>query len=238
MNEKFFPELTRRLRQAGIATGEMDEDHLPVLLDGQKVMASSQAPYPSPRRKRQGSLIPLLLLSPSNPLRWASMGPPREPSEAGHAGGGGARECSGGCPAGRSPRNGLCPDEVLGGRELGGDWGFEFVTWWRTADRTGVCQGNYYDNNYDGAKLDFACRSGLVDKDRLFSQEQLTEVYRAVHETLDSGYPATAEREDLLKGVGKQIERAIPDLRERVDLSNQEELEAADRGGPGLEMTM
>ncbi len=39
MNEKFFPELTRRLRQAGIATGEMDEDHLPVLLDGQMVMS-------------------------------------------------------------------------------------------------------------------------------------------------------------------------------------------------------
>ena len=35
--------------------------------------SSAQAPYPSPRRKRQGSLIPLRLLSTSNPLRWASM---------------------------------------------------------------------------------------------------------------------------------------------------------------------
>ncbi len=228
MNEKFFPELTRRLRQAGIATGEMDEDHLP-LLDGQKVMASSQAPYPSPRRKRQGSLIPLLLLSPSNPLRWASMGPPREPSEAGHAGRGGARECSGGCPAGRSPRNGLCPDE-------GGGWGFEFVTWWRTADRTGVCQGNYYDNNYDGAKLDFACRSGLVEEHRQFTDEQLAEMYRCIHETLDSDYSITEERRKTLIDAAKQIERGVDDLDERVEQSNQRELEAADRGGPGLEM--
>ena len=36
--------------------------------------ASSQAPYRSPRRKRQVSFAPLLLLSPRNPLRWACAG--------------------------------------------------------------------------------------------------------------------------------------------------------------------
>ena len=35
--------------------------------------SSAQASYLSPHRKRQGSLIPLRLLSTSNPLRWASM---------------------------------------------------------------------------------------------------------------------------------------------------------------------
>ena len=34
--------------------------------------ASSHTPYPSPPRTRDGSLIPLLLLSKTNPLRWAS----------------------------------------------------------------------------------------------------------------------------------------------------------------------
>ena len=38
--------------------------------------ASSQAPYPSPRRVRQGSLSPLLLLSHLHPLRWAANGGP------------------------------------------------------------------------------------------------------------------------------------------------------------------
>jgi len=42
-------------------------------LDG-SIIASSQALYPSPRRKRQGSLTALLLLSPCDPLRWARMG--------------------------------------------------------------------------------------------------------------------------------------------------------------------
>ncbi len=68
-------------------------------------------------------------------------------------------------------------------------------------------------------------------EDRLFSAEQLTEIYRAVQETLDSGYPITEERERLLKGAAAQIERAVPDLRERVGLSNQKELEAGMQHG-------
>src|SRR5699024_6435807 len=39
--------------------------------------SSSQAPYPSfPPRRGENSLIPLLRLSPANPLRWASPGAP------------------------------------------------------------------------------------------------------------------------------------------------------------------
>lgn len=36
--------------------------------------ALSQAPYPSPYRRRQSSLTPLLLFSPHNTLRWACAG--------------------------------------------------------------------------------------------------------------------------------------------------------------------
>ena len=38
MNEKFFPELARRLRLEGISTGPAEKDRLPVLLNGQEVM--------------------------------------------------------------------------------------------------------------------------------------------------------------------------------------------------------
>ena len=39
--------------------------------------SSSQTPYPSfPPQRGENSLIPLLLLSPANPLRWASPGTP------------------------------------------------------------------------------------------------------------------------------------------------------------------
>ncbi len=103
-------------------------------------------------------------------------------------------------------------------------YGIQFVTWERDFDKTGLCWGHYFED-YGKAKLDFSVRSGLVAEDLLFTAEQLTEVYRAVHETLDSEAPITAEREHLLTGTAEQIERAVPDLQERVYLSNQKELE-------------
>ncbi len=103
-------------------------------------------------------------------------------------------------------------------------YGVQFATWERDFAKTGLCWGHYFED-YGKAKLDFAARSGLVAENRLFSAEQLTEVYRAIHETLDSGSPITEDRERLLKGIGEQIERAVSDLQERVSLSNQKELE-------------
>ena len=38
MNEQFFPELARRLRQQGVTTGPAENNRLPVLLDSQEVM--------------------------------------------------------------------------------------------------------------------------------------------------------------------------------------------------------
>ena len=100
-------------------------------------------------------------------------------------------------------------------------FGAQFATWdWNDA-RTAPSHGNYYPQNYEGAKRDFAVRSGLVDKQRLLSDEQLTEIYRCIHETLDSGYPITAQREKLLRDTAEQIEWAVPDLEERVELSGK-----------------
>jgi len=112
---------------------------------------------------------------------------------------------------------------VLAGMES--KFGIQFVTWDWDLDRKGVSHGNYYMSDYAGAKRDFATRSGLIDKQHLLSDEQLTEVYRCIHETLDSGYPITVQREKLLRDTAEQIEWAVPDLEERVTLSNQQELE-------------
>ena len=111
--------------------------------------------------------------------------------------------------------SGLCPDEVLAGQELERDWGYKFVTWRRSPDRTAVGSGDYFDGGhfYGAAKLDFACRAGLVDEHRQFTDEQLTELYHCVCETLESGYPLTREREKLLTAVMEQIKHMGPPLR-------------------------
>ena len=116
-------------------------------------------------------------------------------------------------------------------------YGLQFITWERVQDRTALHQGDYYGPGlgadcYTAAKRDFAIRSGLVPGDALFSPEQLTEVYRSIHETLDSGYPITDERQKCLESAVEQIERSVPDLAVRVDQSNQKEVELASMEAP------
>ena len=110
-------------------------------------------------------------------------------------------------------------------------YGVEFVTWEWSCGRTGLWQGHYHDpgsgpNGYLSAKQDFCVRSGLMDQHRLFTNEQLAEVYRCVSETLESAYLITPERQKLLEGVSEQIRWAVPDLPELVSQSNERELEA------------
>ena len=104
-------------------------------------------------------------------------------------------------------------------------YGVQFITWEWSYDRTGVGQGHYHEQNYAGAKQDFAVRAGLIDRDELFSPEQLTEMYRSIHESLDGEYAITGERRKLLESAAEQIGRNVPDLEQRVNRSNQQELE-------------
>ena len=70
-------------------------------------------------------------------------------------------------------------------------------------------------------QVDFAVRSGLLLSSALFTQDQLTEIYRSIHETLDSEYPLTDERRNLLESAAGQIEDSVPDLDDRVYLSGK-----------------
>ena len=116
-------------------------------------------------------------------------------------------------------------------------YGVQFVTWEWVRERTGLYQGNYYGpgagtDSYAAAKRDFATRSGLVPRSALFTPEQLTEVYRSLHETLENVYPLTEERQKCLESAAEQIERGVPDLDMRVELSNQKELDLATMESP------
>ena len=62
-------------------------------------------------------------------------------------------------------------DAVLAGRSC--KTGAKFVTWEWDFDRQGVHAGHYFMENYEAAKQDFAVRAGLVESQRLFSDEQI-----------------------------------------------------------------
>lgn len=93
--------------------------------------------------------------------------------------------------------------------------GVQFVTWDWSFDHTGLNQGNYFLENYVGAKQDFAIRAGLISKQQIFNQEQLVEIYRCCSDTLDAGFDLTAEQEKCIRGVQEQI--AMQPLAERPE---------------------
>ena len=104
--------------------------------------------------------------------------------------------------------------------------GVQFVTWGWSFDRTGLNQGNYFQENYAGAKQDFAIRAGLISKQQIFNQEQLIEIYRCCSDTLDAGFDLTAEQEKCIRGVQEQIAIAAPDALERIREQEQHPMES------------
>ena len=109
-------------------------------------------------------------------------------------------------------------------------YGAQLATWEWVRNKTSLWQGHYYDPNghpdsYQSAKRDFAVRSGLLPANALFNQEQLTEIYRSIHETLDGDGPLTDTRRKALESAAGQIEEEVPDLAEKVRLSEAGEHE-------------
>lgn len=94
--------------------------------------------------------------------------------------------------------------------------GIHFVTWDWTFDRTGLNQGHYFQEDYSGAKQDFAIRSGLIPEQKIFDLEQLVEIYQCCSDTLDAGFDLTAEQEKCIRSVQEQIAIAAPDALERI----------------------
>ena len=105
--------------------------------------------------------------------------------------------------------------------------GVHFVTWDWAYGHTGVCHGHYFMENYAGAKQDFAIRSGLIQKEQLFTPEQMTEIYRCCADSVDGDFfELTGEQEKMIRSVQQQIEECVPDLDERIR-QQEEALEQA-----------
>ena len=215
MENKYFTELAHRLQAAGITTGHPERNQLTVLLNDQPVLfVSSESDV-------------LLLPAGSNPP---------EASELYHKVAQTAEEVYAYVEAiqtapllhasGLSEKFHLLADfggAVLAGRELGNGWGYQFVTWIWDHDRTGVSHGHYYEEDFQGAKQDFAVRSGLISKAQLFLPEELTQLYRATDYLLDEGPEPEDGQLKALQTSRTKIEYTVPDLVERLEQSQGQE---------------
>ena len=106
-----------------------------------------------------------------------------------------------------------------------GKYGVEFVTWDWDHDRKSLSHGHYFIGNYEGAKRDFATRSGLISEQNLFKDEQLIEIYRCCADTLDADFDLTYEQEKWIKSVQEQIENGMPNIMSRVKDQEQHAVE-------------
>ena len=99
-------------------------------------------------------------------------------------------------------------DAVLAGRSC--KTGARFVTWEWDFDRKGVHAGHYHMGNYEAAKLDFAARAGLINEQRLFSDEQLAVIKNACEFALEDDATLSYAEEKQLQSAQEQIELLLP----------------------------
>ena len=99
-------------------------------------------------------------------------------------------------------------DAVLAGQL--GKKGAKFVTWEWDFDRKGVHAGHYFMENYEAAKLDFAARAGLINEQRLFSDEQLAAIRNSCEFALEDDATLSYAEEKQLRSVQEQIELLLP----------------------------
>lgn len=207
--DKYFAEITRILAKDGIKTAPIDNGRLPILLNGQSIG----------RVEPNGTMC----LAPDDHLTMP-----------------GASYCYFHTSAVANTVNeymtametasilhadGLAEEfkllsefngTVLAGREMANNYGMKFVTWDWSYGKTGLYQGHYHLDDYAAAKEDFAERAGLIAHNRLFSKEQLVEMYCCMSDTIDSECELSDRQIELIKKAQEQIEYFVPDLQERV----------------------
>ncbi|WP_324824893.1 hypothetical protein [Sinanaerobacter sp. ZZT-01] len=87
-----------------------------------------------------------------------------------------------------------------------------FTTWQYDYDRTGVMWGHYFETNYEGAKQDFAVRSGLIEEQKLFSEEELVVLHDTCVFRGRNDDSISYEDEKMLHSVMEKVESNIPNL--------------------------
>ena len=90
------------------------------------------------------------------------------------------------------------------------EYGFEFVTWFRSSDGKSVCNGNYF-GDYSSAKENFAIRSGLINMDKLFSTEELEQLGKCVDFTARHNGDLSFNDCEFLKKLNEKITDNLPE---------------------------
>lgn len=90
----------------------------------------------------------------------------------------------------------------------------EFVTW--ETDSSGVSAGHYFGNNFIGAKEDFAIRSEIISRDKIFTTNELVEIYKCIQDTLNGEYELINDQYEILWQIQSKICNTVQNLAELI----------------------
>lgn len=107
-------------------------------------------------------------------------------------------------------------------------YGFMFTTWQQSADKTSVAHGDYTPN-FDYAKESFITRSGLIDRHRLFAEDEAADLYRCIDYTRNNCEWLTYKQGQALDRLVEKLEYGYPKFEDNPPAFEQEDV-------PGLYM--
>lgn len=112
-------------------------------------------------------------------------------------------------------------DEVVFGAMYSEQHGFMFSTWRQNKEKKYVAHGDY-SPDYDYAKESFIIRSGLIDKNRLFTPEEAENLYRCLGYVRENCETLTYDQEQHLKSLAEKLMRGYPQLEDGLPSFEQD----------------
>jgi hypothetical protein len=101
--------------------------------------------------------------------------------------------------------------------------GMDFVTW--RLDRNGKREIGHYLDSYTEAKEDFALRAGLIDRNKMFSETELTVIRSNLSDymELDGGENISGKDERAMQSVIQKIDDIIvPEVRAEAEQDEEQ----------------
>lgn len=92
---------------------------------------------------------------------------------------------------------------------------YQYVTWEKDNGGAGVHTGNYFSDNYSGAKENFAIRAGIFRKSKLFSETEMMAIYSGIVKLEDIENTNNGSYK-IFKQIKEKIQDIIPDIEARV----------------------
>jgi hypothetical protein len=106
---------------------------------------------------------------------------------------------------------------------------YQYVTWEKDNGGSGVHTGNYFGDNYTDVKENFAVRSGIVRKDKLFSETEMMAIFSSLVKLEDIDDTITNKNYKLFEQIKSKIRNIVPDIEEKIYGKNPRYEESEDR---------